>query len=76
MPGFPLKGSQGQVYMYSFGLPIPASPGQSQREGQEDQGLFYLSLILLTFLLAIPWAPWNSLMGFTFKEIRVLRNLS
>ena len=31
--------------------------------------LFYLSLVLLTLLLALPWAPWSSLKGSTFKEV-------
>ena len=26
-----------------------------------------LSLVLMAFLLALPWAPWNSLKGSTFE---------
>ena len=45
-------------------------PGKNQKEGQEDQGeakelggnplAVWDSLVLLAFLLALPWAPWNS----------------
>ena len=44
---------------------------QRQKEGQEDQGtlkalggspgLFYLSLVLLAILLALPWPPQDSI---------------
>ena len=33
--------------------------------------LFYLSMVLLAFLLALPWAPWHCLQGSTFKETRI-----
>ena len=48
-------------------------PGTRQKEGQEDQGtpkalgespqLFYLSLVLLAFLLAPAWPPWGPFKG-------------
>ena len=57
---------------------FPGSPEKSQREGQEDQttlkalqgvplATLYLALVLLGLLLALPWAPWKSLLGSSFK---------
>ena len=50
-------------------------------EGQEDQGtlkqlegshqLFYISLVFMAFIVALLWAPWNSLKGSTFREMRL-----
>ena len=53
---------------------VPGSPRKSQKEGQEDRGEvkelggspptssgFESSMVLLAFLLALPWGSWNSL---------------
>ena len=57
-------------------------------EGQEDQGipkrlgvvpssfnLFYLSLVFLAFILALPWAPGLPVQGPTLPSLKVDRNL-
>ena len=50
---------------------LTESPWESQKESQEDQGItargglspssFHPSLVLLAFLLALPWAPCRSI---------------
>ena len=63
-------------------LEVPGSPGKSNKEGQEDQGnLKELGgnltssgpLILMAFLLALPWAlpwaPWTSLRLATLSSL-------
>ena len=57
---------------------VPGNLGESQNEGQEDQAKRKVfggppwgsqgPLVLFTSLLALPWAPWNSLLRFAFKE--------
>ena len=69
------------VYEALCGLSMPyprllksgsLEPEKSQKEGQEDQGAWiYFCLVLLAFLLPLPWAPWNSIKGATFEEMRV-----
>ena len=57
---------------------VPGSPGECQKEGQEDQGTvtqlpgsslaLYLSLVFLAFLLALPWGSWASLQESTSRR--------
>ena len=49
-------------------------PGGLEKDERARGGLpslFWDSLVLLAFLLALTWAPWNSLKGSTFEELRV-----
>jgi hypothetical protein len=57
-------------------------PGKSQKGGQQDQDevkelggglpqLFLDPLVLLAFLLALPWAPGNFLLKDALRAIRV-----
>lgn len=58
---------------------VSRTPGQSLKEGQEDQGgvkelrgtLPSRFRVLLAFLLALPRAPWDSLKGPTLKERKI-----
>ena len=46
--------------------------GRGERARCPSPSCFKVPPVLLAFLLALPWAPWNSLKGSTFKEMRVL----
>ena len=41
---------------------------RDHKVGLVPRSLFYLSLVLLAFLLALPLAPWNSLMGSVLRR--------
>ena len=61
---------------------VSGNSSKSKKEGQGNQitikwlgggpQLFYLSLLVLAFCLALHWAPWNFLKGASFKEKRVV----
>ena len=57
-----------------FPLTRPFPQNQKEDTGQiltigRPPCLFYFSLVLLAFILALPWAPWNSLKESTFKTL-------